>query len=203
MTIEEEFQKNINYWFTNNLEDMRYDYPLNENSIVFDIGFYKGEFTKKIFNEFACQIIAFEPIEKYFLQGLKNIPRSKKIKVFNYAVGIEDKIEGITVQDDSSSLLVKSLNTQLIEIRSFSSILKELNINSIDLIKCNIEGAEYSLLEYMLDLGITNICKNIQVQFHTFVENAEERRNKIRERLKETHKLTYDFGWIWESWELK
>lgn len=48
---------------------------------------------------------------------------------------------------------------------------------------------------------IKNI-KNLQIQFHNFVDSAEEKREAIRKQLSLTHKLTYDYYFIWENWEL-
>lgn len=39
-------------------------------------------------------------------------------------------------------------------------------IDDIGLMKINIEGGEYELLERMIELGIINKVKDIQIQFH-------------------------------------
>lgn len=44
---------------------------------------------------------------------------------------------------------------------------------------------------------------NLQIQFHNFVDNAEEKREVIRKQLSLTHELTYDYYFIWENWELR
>jgi FkbM family methyltransferase len=204
MTIEEEFKESIDVWMRENLEELRYNYNLNRNSIVFDVGFYKGEFTGRIFRSYNCNIYAFEPVEKFYMKGLANFP-NKKIHLFNYGLGNKDEIKLMSIQEDSSSLF-KFENIIDVQIKSFLNVLYcelDKHINFIDLIKINIEGAEYDLLDYMLDFEIVNICKNIQIQFHTFVENAKERRDIIRERLIVTHKETYNFPYVWENWTLK
>jgi len=42
--------------------------------------------------------------------------------------------------------------------------------------------------------------KNIQVQFHSFFPNAEERMLTIQSKLKETHRLEWQYRFVWESW---
>ena len=74
-------------------------------------------------------------------------------------------------------------------------------IDEIDLIKINIEGGEFELLERMFEQGLVAKCKNIQIQFHDFFPEAKSLRQDIRERLKETHHLTYDYYFVWENWE--
>ena len=76
-------------------------------------------------------------------------------------------------------------------------------IGEIDLMKINIEGGEYEFLEYLLDTGLAVKIKNVQVQFHDFVPNAETRTKSIQERLSQTHSLTYQYEFVWENWRVK
>jgi hypothetical protein len=53
----------------------------------------------------------------------------------------------------------------------------------------------------MLETGIVNIFKNIQIQFHLGVENDVERRDKIRNGLiLNGFKNNFDYPFVWESW---
>jgi len=69
--------------------------------------------------------------------------------------------------------------------------------------KINIEGSEYDLLEHLLETNYVKIIKNIQVQFHDFVPNAEKRMKRIQEKLQKTHYLTYQYPFVWENWRIK
>ena len=41
-------------------------YPIQKESVVFDIGAYKGSLSKKVYKKFQCQLYLFEPlIEEY------------------------------------------------------------------------------------------------------------------------------------------
>lgn len=75
--------------------------------------------------------------------------------------------------------------------------------SEIALMKINIEGGEYELLEHMLDTGLVSRVCNFQVQFHDFVPDAYPRMLAIQERLRATHELTYYFPFIWENWKRK
>ena len=77
------------------------------------------------------------------------------------------------------------------------------NIERIDLMKINIEGGEYDLLEHLIKTGWIDKIINIQVQFHDFVENAEARMLAIQNDLAKTHELTYQYKFVWENWRLK
>jgi hypothetical protein len=82
---------------------------------------------------------------------------------------------------------------------SFGSFVSD--IHCIDLLKINIEGGEYELLEHIIEKTLQNKIRNIQVQFHTWIENCEDRRKNIQDILRKTHKLTYNYDFVWENWE--
>ena len=92
------------------------------------------------------------------------------------------------------------LEISLIDVHEFI----ELNgISRIDLIKINIEGGEYELLERMIETGDIHKCRAIQVQFHDFFSDASRRRGLIRSYLSRYFICQYSYDWIWESWILK
>ena len=71
------------------------------------------------------------------------------------------------------------------------------------MIKVNIEGGEYDLLEFLIDSNYIEIIDNIQVQFHDFIPDAEERMKNIHKKLEKTHFLTWQYPFVWENWQLK
>lgn len=183
----------------------RINYELNNNSIVVDVGAYKGNFINSIYQRHGCYIHAFEPVST-FVNALKFgwAQQHEKVKIYDYALGTTNDVINICLDGDASSThIFNSHSLEKIKIRKIDEVLKELNIESVDLIKINIEGEEYPLLDYCLELGIIEMFKNIQVQFHDFVPDAVKKRNSIRQRLSKTHELTYDYEFIWENWKLK
>ena len=72
------------------------------------------------------------------------------------------------------------------------------------MIKINIEGGEYEVLEALLESGMISIFKNLQIQFHDFIiDNASERMENIQVQLAKTHKITYQYKFVWENWVIK
>src|SRR5919205_223063 len=53
-----------------------------------------------------------------------------------------------------------------------------------EMMKINIEGGEYDLLEHLIDSGFVKNIKDIQVQFHDFVPDAEPRMSRIQRELE-------------------
>jgi hypothetical protein len=110
----------------------------------------------------------------------------------------------ISLTDNSSSVYIKSDDSETIQLKSIVNFIKTNAIEKVDLIKINIEGGEYDVLESLIETNNIQLFENIQVQFHDFImPNAKERMNAIQEKLSKTHELTYQFEFVWENWKLK
>lgn len=190
-------------WFAvNGDHTLRLNYDLNSNSIVFDVGGYKGEFATDILCKYDANIYVFEPIMDFFEIIKNKFSQNKKINVFNFGLAGKNSDLQISLFDNSSSVYLKSERTETIKLKSIIEFLNTHDINEVDLIKINIEGGEYELLESLLSNNFIKIFKNIQVQFHDFlIENANERMTEIQKNLAKTHKLTYQYEFVWENWE--
>jgi hypothetical protein len=104
---------------------------------------------------------------------------------------------------DATSSFKKSGNASEIEIKKASSFIRNNKVSRIDLMKINIEGGEYELLEELIKEGLVKSIENIQVQFHDFVPEAYSRMRRIQEALSQTHQLTFQYEFVWENWVLK
>lgn len=181
---------------------LRLNYPLSKDSVVFDIGGYKGDWAENIYNQYGCNIFIFEPVEGFYNEIVTKFQGVESIKAYNYGLAGSDQEMNITVQNDASSTIACSgIEKELIQLKDVSTFCEDQKIDEIDLIKINIEGGEFELLERMFEQGLVAKCKNIQIQFHDFFPEAKSLRQDIRERLKETHHLTYDYYFVWENWE--
>jgi len=89
------------------------------------------------------------------------------------------------------------------EVREFFGVIEELEVSFINLMKVNIEGGEYSLLEHIIDTKRVNVVSEYQIQFHDFIDNAVKRRNGVAEGLVTTHERTWCYEFVWENWKSK
>ncbi len=168
-----------------------------------DLGGYKGQWAGDIHSKYQCKVFVFEPLGRFYEFIKQRYKLNNSITVYQLALGNENKEELIYENADGSSTIRKEGVPSKIVFRKFDEVMRELNIQQIDLLKINIEGGEYDLLEYMLDNKMIQSVKNIQVQFHDFFPGATKRMKNIQGRLKETHVLTYQFEFVWENWKLK
>ena len=194
-------EKTVNCWKKDDGDKLRYKYNLNSNSIVFDLGGYIGQWTNDIYSRYNCNIFVFEPVESFYKNINKRFEGNNKIKVFNFGLSDENKEADISIKEDASSLYAKGGKNAKIKLVKASDFIKEKNIKKIDLMKINIEGGEYDLMEEIISSGTINQIENIQIQFHHFIDNAEKRMKEIQTKLEKTHHTTFQYKFVWENWE--
>ncbi len=178
-------------------EDQRYAYALGPASVVLDVGAHRGTFTRQISELYGSRVYAFEPVRE-FREELEALSL-ENVRVFDFGIGGTDRIDTISVLGDGSSVFREGDRQETIEVRSLERVLDELELRYVDLLKLNVEGCEYEILEHILDRRLADRFEHIQVQFHALVPDAEARRQAIRERLAESHRTTYDVPFVWES----
>ena len=182
----------------------RTNYPeLNENAVVFDLGGYKGQWASDIFSQYLCNVHVFEPHPDFALAIKNRFSHNPKIKVYDYGLGAKDEQITLATSSDSTSTFIKGKEMVSARLKDINSFWKKGGFETIDLMKVNIEGGEFELLEHLIQTGLIVKVKNIQVQFHHFVPNAEKRMSAIQKELEKTHALTYRFKFFWENWAIK
>ena len=188
-------------------EDHRYDYPLTAESVVMDIGAYHGEFSEGIYNKYQCKVYAFEPVESLH-EPLQNFFKDNP-NVKTYKKGLSDKTrkETIYLAGNATSAYEKvSEDTEVVDMQCIKDFLDEEKLDYIDLVKINIEGGEYPLLDYILSKKLISKFANLQIQFHLFQPGDKEKMDDIKTRLSKTHSLTYEYFQgdqpTWENWRV-
>jgi len=202
---KDEFTIQVKKWFADGGDqNLRLEYPgLTSDSIVFDLGGYLGDFTAAIIERYDCKAFIFEPHPEYFSKCIERFSSYENVMVLNYGLGDKNGDFLLSNQSDGSSFInpnhIQKDGIKCV-IRDFSSVLSELDIKGIDLMKINIEGGEFSLMEHIISCGRQEIVNQYQIQFHNFVENAVDRREQISRALSETHVRTWCYTFVWENW---
>lgn len=196
--------EDLQQWYKDTADHLRTKYDLNQFSIVFDLGGYEGEWTGSIYEKFGCWVYVFEPI-KEFAKNIRNkFLQVPKISVYPFGLAGKTEKMLISVQANESSLFkTGGQNAQEIDIVKAIDFFYEHEIQVIDLMKINIEGGEYDLLDHLIDSGFVSNIKNLQVQFHDFVDDAGLRMYEIQRKLIKTHKLTWQYPFVWENWQIR
>lgn len=185
-----------NWYAVNGDYTLRLNYPeLNKNSVVVDIGARHGDWAGPIRERYGCEVICFDVIPEFVSSLTMNGFKSFRYAVTDYTGNINLGIDG-----DEASIYH---STELFEapcidtVRMFDLIESDV----IDLLKINIEGAEYAVIDNLIDNSLILKVKNLQVQFHR-IENSEDEYNKIIDRLMKTHESTWRYPFVWENWKI-
>ena len=202
LILRDEFELAIkSYVYYHKDNQILYKHELNSDSIVVDLGGYLGEFTEEIYRRYGCSIYLFEPVKEYYDICVKKFAHSNKIKCLNYAVGKSESVY-VTNEGNSTSLYASNSNSnrELINSKSILETLQELGIRNIDLMKLNVEGSEFVIMQDILDFGDEIMVSKFLIQFHNFIDGASEMRNKIRKKLELTHSEVFNYPFVWEYW---
>ena len=199
-------QGKINQWIADKGDTtLRINYDLNENSTIFDVGGYFGEWSEIMFDKYKCNIYIFEPVKTHYDYICKKFENLAKIKIFNLGISDSSRKAEINLLEYASSLCSSINGTRGIEevnLIDINEFISTHNIDFIDVMKINIEGEEYPVLKRIINTNLQYKIDNIQIQFHDFITNHINLRKEIQENLSKSHQTTYNVDFIWENWKL-
>ncbi|MEM8498528.1 MAG: FkbM family methyltransferase [Pseudomonadota bacterium] len=186
--------------------DLLHDINIDKDSIVLDIGAYIGDWARVIFDRYQCKIHAFEPNPETLPRLLARA--NGEWECHDYGVsGATEELQmsmngmGSSVFDLGSS--DKNPEYKSVQLRAIDEVWSDLGYGDVDLMKINIEGGEFPLLEKMITTDLLPKVRIFMIQFHEWHPGAYVRRWKIRRELRKTHVQRWGYHFIWEYWERK
>lgn len=186
--------------------DFRHRYNLMPGDVVFDLGAHKGSWCKRMLSMYPeSRMHLFELLPKYAEDLMQRFHGFDNVIVNDF--GISAQAAELRISEDGLSSSAVSHKTgskvHIGKIKGFDEYVMAKSISNIKLMKMNIEGGEYDLLEYLIGTEWIGRIEDIQIQFHNYGEEYVQRRNEIRQELSKTHYLTYDYAWTFENWRIK
>jgi FkbM family methyltransferase len=180
-----------NIWYGNDYGGF-YVIPelVNANSIVYSFGIGKDiSFDKELLDIHDCRIFGFDPTPKS-IEWCRNQQLPKKFQFFEFGLAKKsgkvifnlpvnkEHVSGSIVKQQN----VSSSNTVEVEMKSFGDIVKELGHAKIDILKMDIEGTEYDVIEDILHSKVT--INQILIEFHErFFDNGKKKTEMAIENL--------------------
>lgn len=187
--------KYYNWYEADGDNTLALDWPIDKDSIVFEIGGYEGRWALQMAEKYNPRMFIFEP------QDWARDRCAEKLRGYNatiYPFGLWVYEAYLPLGDfgrDGASLLKpnhKDVTTVLVK-DIFGFILEHLEKDEeIDVCLMNIEGAEWALVPYMIGLGIMDRIKYFWMQFHTFVPYAFDKKDILFNNIQKTHDLYWD-----------
>lgn len=178
---------------------------VDENSVIYSFGIGEDiSFDNTIIKNHNCSVFGFDPTPKS-INWVKNQKVSDKFHFYEF--GISDKNEAIEFylpknpEHVSGSIIIqknidvtKKIN---VEMKSLRHIMNELGHQHIDVLKMDIEGSEYDVIENILESKIS--ITQILIEFHDrFFENGNR---KSKEIVKKMDRNGYKIFAISDSFE--
>jgi len=202
MVYQSPQQQRVIPWFRDQGDAThRLDYDLDHSSVVVDLGGYRGQWASDIYSKYCCNIDVYEAVPEFALAIKSRFAKNAMIRVHAVGVSGSEKDSVIHLAADSSSSFRSNGESTSISLIDASQLCNHCGHDRIDLIKINIEGEEYDVLDRLIEVGLIRSFRNIQVQFHDFVPDAAERMKAIQDKLRRSHRLTYQYEFVWENWE--
>ena len=186
--------------------DLLHQANLGRESIVLDVGAYFGEWCEEMSARYAPQIFAFEPDPINFERLEQICQTNPAITPMQYGLSDRNETARMSLEFMGSTIYTNGKvgnrgRWAEVEIRDIRDVWRELQLDRVQLMKINIEGGEFPLLERMIETGLTDQVDTFLIQFHEWHPGAYRRRRKIQRELARTHRAVWDYHFIWEKWE--
>lgn len=192
--------------------DILIDVDLPDGAVVLDVGAYIGEWSERILQRADAGerrdvvIHAFEPESHAFARLRRGVGQDPRVHVHEFGLAGRDRAEQLAIGGPGSSVFVDSATEGFmgelhIALRDVHEVLAELAVDRIDLVKINIEGGEFELLDRLHATGWLARTGPLIVQFHEFGPDAYRGRRRNRAQLAETHRCTWEYPWVYERWD--
>lgn len=183
---------------------LRQEYDLDADSLVLDVGGFEGQWASDIFARYCCRVEIFEPHPAFAKQIERRFARNSRVAVHAFGLAGLSRTVDLTSLGDGSTMLIPSgtadVPTESVSVVAANDHFASAQLHHVDLMKINIEGAEYELLDHLIDTGLIACIRDVQVQFHDIAPESRDRMATLRQRLSHTHRTTYQVDFVWENW---
>ncbi len=153
-----------------------YARPLGPHATVLDLGASSAGFSRQLARLYGCTCHAVEALPK----NLALIAETPLIHRHLFAIGATDgpvELHSVAGEFPSGALSLAPGQTSMETVRVPGSTLAELmarlGLSRVDLLKVDIEGAEYAMFDAADDATLRR-CAQIAVEFHDFMDPSQE-----------------------------
>lgn len=178
------------------------DWPLDQESVVVEVGGYKGRWALQIAERYQPRLYVFEP--QPWAAAVCREVLGERARVLEYALGTEGnddepKVVPMGEWETDGCSIVKE-GHDWVTMHEIGQAFDALNITHIDLMLMNIEGYEYTLLPHMLERNVLP-CR-LMVQFHTFADPNGVQLARIHQMLEERcYRVDWTYGVMLTAWD--
>jgi FkbM family methyltransferase len=159
---------------------------LTPGQVVLDLGAHRGMFSNELATRYGCRCHAIEASPDLY----REIPAMDRVTKYNYAVSSHTGSRDLTIaQNAEASSIIgvvdsETRGTVRVSAIDLQTFVSEHDIDRIDILKVDIEGAEVEVLDAAPDQLLQSV-RQITIEFHDFngVVSLHDVR-RVRQRLK-------------------
>lgn len=190
-------------WRLGRCDRLLHDHAVAPGSVIYDVGGYLGDWTAGMLAKHPCEYHVFEPHPEAFTELQSRFAGRPEVHLHEFALGRGNGRVALSSDEEGSSI-VSPREGQTLEVRLVDAceFLREHGCR-VALMKLNIEGAEYELLESLFWSDLRDRVGSLLVQFHSGTPDAMARYGAIEHKLRETHELAWRYPFLWELWRPK
>lgn len=179
-----------------------YDIPLTSSDVVIDAGGYTGEWTAGVLTRYGCRSEVLEPIPEFAKICSELFGRNSLVRVHVSALGAVPGEIVLHLDGNASSAFTKSGSGAVVKapVSGICELIDSIGYPKIGCLKLNIEGAEYEVLERLLESRYIERIGCILIQFHRQPEGWDSRYHAVQNALQKSHSLDWAFEMVWEKW---
>lgn len=177
------------------------DLPLSTASYLVDGGGFRGEWAREVLWRYGGRCLLFEAVPAFAERLRAEVAGNDRVEIVSAALSGRDGPVAMQEDADSSRMAVPGQPTFTVPGLALPGALSARGVDRVDCLKLNIEGAEFDVLDGLLDEGWLPRVGVLLVQFHRLDAGSEGRREAIRARLAKTHREVFSFPWVWERWD--
>lgn len=180
------------------------------NTINIDCGANVGNVTEDLLHSadivhaFEPNPFAFKKLTNRFLYNPRVICHQKAVldvkktvKLFLHENSNEDEVHwstGSSLLDFKGNVLKnKFIKVEAIDLGSFISNLE----GKINILKIDVEGVEYEILNQLIDMNLTHEINSIKVEVHAKkIKELQEKERLLKSRIKELNLNNINLDWV-------
>jgi len=184
-------------------ETLALDWPgVDENSVVWEIGGYKGRWANQMAMKYNPTVYVFEP-QDWAFDEIK-VQMGHNAKAHLYQFGLWTHAAKMTLneygRDGGTLMQPEAKDPHPVMVTDVYSFFIHEHLENIDVCLMNIEGGEFVLLPYMIGMGMMPHIKYFWCQWHLFVQSSAEKMIRLHKMLAQTHDMYWDCGSTAQAW---
>ena len=156
---------------------------LDSSSVVYSVGLgFDISFDLELIETYGLTVLGFDPTPKS-IEHIQSLELPEKFKLFDYGMSGEDGVMTFNPPIDSAHVSFTTTDRpetsdQSIEVqmKALSTIMAENQHQEIDILKMDIEGSEYGVIDEICKKNIS--VKQILIEFHHHFSSIPVSRTK-------------------------